>query len=60
AARLRAQLHELGAVRGERADDDGWVVQLDLAEADAQRLYANAHGHALRALVEPRADAGLA
>jgi GTP-binding protein HflX len=60
AARLRARLHELGAVRAERADDDGWLMELDLAEADAQRLYAQAHGDVLRPLVERgSAEAGL-
>jgi GTP-binding protein HflX len=52
AARLRARLHELGAVRAERADDEGWLMELDMAEADAQRLYAQAHGDVLRPLVE--------
>ncbi|MFC0677408.1 ribosome rescue GTPase HflX [Lysobacter korlensis] len=61
AARLRAQLHELGAVRAERADDDGWLLEVDMAEADAQRLFAQAHGDALQSLVPPPAeDAGLA
>ncbi len=38
AGRLRAQLHQLGAVRDERHDDDGWWLRLDLAQADAARL----------------------
>ena len=52
AGRLRARLHELGAVVGEQASEDGWRLQLDLAEADAQRLYAQAHGEALRPLLD--------
>ncbi len=38
AGRLRAQLHQLGAVRDERQDEDGWWLRLDLAQADAARL----------------------
>ncbi|MGH8083064.1 MAG: GTPase HflX, partial [Lysobacter sp.] len=51
-ARLRARLHELGAVRSEQADEHGWTVQIDLAVADAQRLFAQANGEALRPLLE--------
>ena len=61
AARLRARLHELGAVRAEQADAEGWLVELDLAEADAQRLYVQAHGDVLRPLLPERiADSHLA
>ncbi|MET4728430.1 GTP-binding protein HflX [Lysobacter enzymogenes] len=51
-ARLRARLHELGAVRSELADEHGWRVEVDLAVADAQRLFAQAHGEPLRPLLE--------
>ncbi len=51
-ARLRARLHELGAVRAEQADEHGWLVEVDLAQADAQRLFAQAHGEPLRPLLE--------
>jgi len=51
-ARLRARLHELGAVRSEQADEHGWVVDVDLAVTDAERLFAQAHGEALRPLLE--------
>lgn len=51
-ARLRARLHELGAVRAEQADEHGWWVEVDLAVADAQRLFAQAHGEPLRPLLE--------
>ncbi|SDY44080.1 GTP-binding protein HflX [Lysobacter sp. yr284] len=51
-ARLRARLHELGAVRVEQADEHGWWVEVDLAVADAQRLFAQAHGEPLRPLLE--------
>ncbi|ALN56868.1 MULTISPECIES: ribosome rescue GTPase HflX [Lysobacter] len=51
-ARLRARLHDLGAVRAEQADEHGWWVEVDLAVADAQRLFAQAHGEPLRPLLE--------
>lgn len=52
AARLRARLHELGAVRSEQSDEDGWRIQVDLAVADAQRLFAQPHGDVLGPLLE--------
>ena len=52
AGRLRARLHELGAVRGEQAGDDGWEIQVDLALVDAQRLAAQAGGTALQPLID--------
>ncbi|HZH43408.1 MAG TPA: ribosome rescue GTPase HflX [Lysobacter sp.] len=51
AARLRARLHALGAVRAELADEEGWALEVDLPEADAQRLLAQEHGDALRPLL---------
>ncbi|RPE77142.1 ribosome rescue GTPase HflX [Vulcaniibacterium tengchongense] len=52
AARLRSRLHELGAVRAEDHDERGWRLQVELALADARRLFAQAHGEALRPLLE--------
>ena len=52
AGRLRARLHDLGAVRSEQHDDDGWRLQLDLAEADASRLAAQDFGAPLRPLID--------
>nr|MBA3485904.1 hypothetical protein [Lysobacter sp.] len=52
AARLRARLHELGAVCSEVGDEHGWLLQVDLAEADAQRLYVLPHGESLRPLLD--------
>ncbi len=51
AGRLRAQLHELGAVRDEHHDEHGWTLRLDLAEADAQRIATFAYGAPLQALL---------
>ncbi|MCL6711745.1 GTPase HflX [Pseudomonas sp. R2.Fl] len=56
-ARLRSRLHALGAVRGERHDETGWHLDLDMALADARRLAAEAGGHALETLLpEPIED----
>jgi GTP-binding protein HflX len=52
AGRLRARLHELGAVRGEQPGEGGWRLQVDLAEADALRLYTQAEGELLRPLLD--------
>ena len=52
AARLRARLHELGAVCSEVGDEHGWLLQVDLAETDAQRLYVLPHGESLRPLLD--------
>ena len=52
AARLRARLHELQAIRGEEVDEHGWILQVDLAIADLQRLFVQAHGESLRSLLE--------
>jgi GTPase len=51
AGRLRARLHELGAVRAESRDDHGWCIDLDLAEADARRLVAQDFGAPLKPLL---------
>ena len=51
AGRLRARLHQLDAVRSEAHDGDGWRLQVDLSEADAARLAAQADGAALRPLL---------
>ncbi len=51
AGRLRARLHQLDAVRSEAHDGDGWRLHVDLSEADAARLAAQADGAALRPLL---------
>ena len=51
AGRLRARLYQLDAVRGERHDEHGWTLALDIAESDAQRLAAQDDGAALRPLL---------
>jgi GTP-binding protein HflX len=52
AARLHARLHALGVIRAEDHDDHGWILQVDLAIADAQKLFTQAHGEALRPLLD--------
>jgi GTPase len=52
AARLHARLHAIGAIREEAHDEQGWLLQVDMAIADAQKLYVQAHGEALRPLLE--------
>jgi GTP-binding protein HflX len=51
AGRLRARLHELGAVRAETHDEHGWRLSLDLAHSDAMRIAAHADGLPLQALL---------
>jgi GTP-binding protein HflX len=52
AARLHARLHAIGAIREETHDEHGWRLQVDIAIADAQKLFVQAHGEALRPLLE--------
>jgi len=52
AARLHARLHALGVIRAEDHDEHGWVLQVDLAIADALKLFTQAHGEALRPLLD--------
>lgn len=52
AARLHARLHAIGAIREEAHDEHGWLLQVDMAIADAQKLYVQAHGEALRPLLD--------
>ena len=54
--RLRARLHEIGAVREESHDEHGWNLRLDLAEADALRIVTQAYGAPLQALLLAASD----
>ena len=49
--RLRARLHSLGAVRGERVDEAGWHLQLELPLATAERVVQEPGGHLLHELL---------
>jgi len=49
--RLRARLHEMGAITSDHVDETGWVLQLDLPRAAAERLAAEPGGYLLHALL---------
>ncbi len=49
--RLRARLHAAGAIKAESADETGWILELDLPLAAAERLAAEPGGHPLQALL---------
>jgi GTP-binding protein HflX len=51
AGRLRARLHQLEVVRSEQADEEGWLLQVDLPIAEAEKLAASADGEPIRALL---------
>ena len=51
AGRLRARLHQLEVIRSEQADEDGWLLQVDLPIAEAEKLAASADGAPIRALL---------
>ncbi|PJJ98446.1 GTPase HflX [Lysobacteraceae bacterium NML75-0749] len=51
AARLRSRLHDLGAVREESHDEQGWLLHIDLPHSDAQRLLSEPDAEAIRALL---------
>ncbi len=54
AGRLRSQLHQLQVIRSEQADEDGWLLQVDIPITEAERLAASADGAPIRALLPPR------
>ncbi len=49
--RLRAQLHEQGAVVSEHLEPEGWRLHVRMARGLAERLAAGAGGHPLHALL---------
>ena len=51
AGRLRARLHQLEVIRSEAADEDGWLLQVDIPIAEAEKLAASADGGPIRALL---------
>lgn len=57
AGRLRARLHELEAVVSETYGDDGWILEVDLARSDAEKLAGTADGGPVKALLpEPEPE----
>jgi len=51
AGRLRSRLHQLEVVRGERSDEDGWLLQVEIPIAEAEKLAAADDGAPIRALL---------
>ncbi|KFL35461.1 ribosome rescue GTPase HflX [Arenimonas donghaensis] len=49
--RLRARLHEVGAVKTESSDEDGWHLEIDLPRAVAERLSSEPGGESLAGLL---------
>ncbi|QSQ54273.1 GTPase HflX [Xanthomonas translucens pv. undulosa] len=56
AGRLRSQLHQLQVIRSEQADEDGWLLQVDIPITEAERLAASADGAPIRTLLPPREE----
>ena len=53
AGRLRSRLHALEVVLGEQVDEEGWLIEVDLPMAEAERLAAGADGELIRTLLPP-------
>ena len=51
AGRLRSRLHQLEVVRGEQVDEDGWLLQVEIPIAEAEKLAAGEDGAPIRALL---------
>jgi len=55
AGRLRSHLHQLEVIRSEQSDEDGWLIEVDIPLAQAQKLASTDEGQALRPLLpEPQ------
>ncbi len=61
AGRLRARLHAQGLVAAERADEQGWQIEIDAPRALVEPLFglAGGDGEWLRAALEPGGKQGL-
>ncbi|MDZ4348655.1 MAG: ribosome rescue GTPase HflX [Xanthomonadaceae bacterium] len=57
-ARLRARLHELGAVSEEASNENGWHLHIDLPDAAARKLAASVDGGPLKPLLLAAGDEG--
>ena len=55
AGRLRSRLHDLEVVRSEQVDEDGWLIEVDIPIAEAEKLAGGRDGEAIRALLPERA-----
>jgi len=54
AGRLRSRLHQLEVIRSEQADEEGWLIDVDIPIAEAEKLAAGADGAVIRALLPER------
>ena len=54
AGRLRSRLHQLEVIRSEQADEEGWLIEVDIPIAEAEKLAAGADGGVIRALLPER------
>lgn len=59
AGRLRAYLHQMHVVRAECADEQGWLLEIDLPRLEAERIAARPDGQPMRRLLihSPTPDA---
>jgi GTP-binding protein HflX len=51
AGRLRSRLHQLEVVRSEVTDEDGWLLQVEIPIAEAEKLAAGEGGEPIRAML---------
>ncbi|MNV96376.1 GTPase HflX [compost metagenome] len=51
AGRLRSRLHQLEVVRSEATDEDGWLLQVEIPIAEAEKLAAGEGGEPIRAML---------
>ena len=51
AGRLRARLHQLEVIRSEQADEEGWLMEVDIPIAEAEKLAASEDGAVIRPLL---------
>jgi len=51
AGRLRARLHQLEVIRSEQADEEGWLIEVDIPIAEAEKLAASEDGAVIRPLL---------
>ena len=54
ARRLRTRLHQLEVIRSEHADEEGWLIEVDIPIAEAEKLAAGTDGQVIRALLPER------
>ncbi|MEG1679151.1 MAG: GTPase HflX, partial [Stenotrophomonas sp.] len=48
---LRARLHQLEVIRSEQADEEGWLIEVDIPIAEAEKLAASEDGAVIKPLL---------